>query len=378
MEEYIKIFDCFEKIETTREYSGYFYSVSEAILIAILGSFCKLQTAFEIWKWASSERVKIFLKQVFKVRYVPSYPWFLELLSIIKPESMNECFVKWVKQFLPESMLKNLTVSFDGKTIRSTKNMKNYESALHIVSAQICELGITLAQRAVEGKTNEIPTVQALMGLLDIKGAIVVADALNCQKETANQIVSQGADYLLSVKDNQKNLKKDIEDYIQDKKLRKLMRTAKTKDFKSDRTEVRKAFVTYKIDWLYDRSKWKNVCCIGAINTQFKTKSHVSNEWHYYISSKNLTAKELLKHARSEWAVESMHWLLDVHYREDFCRIANKNVQKNLNMMRKFAINCIRNFKNSTGSKKSFSDLMFDCLLDCNNILNFFPKRLQT
>jgi predicted transposase YbfD/YdcC len=161
---------------------------------------------------------------------------------------------------------------------------------------------------------------------LDIKGSIVVADALNCQKETAKQINYQGGDYLLSVKDNQKNLKKDIEDYVQDTILRSSMKTANAVEKNGGREKVRHAFVTNNINWLYDKHKWSNLTCIGAINTKFTTKTNTTNEWHYHISSRNLSAEELLKHARLEWRVESMHWLLDVHYREDFCKIRNKNV----------------------------------------------------
>lgn len=119
-----------------------------------------------------------------------------------------------------------LTISLDGKAVRSTAQMEHYESPLHIISAHLSGLSITLAQRSVDGKSNEIPAVQALLKEMNIKGIIIVADALNCQKETAEIIVDGEADYLLSVKDNHPNLKRDIENYIHDGDLQSNMETA--------------------------------------------------------------------------------------------------------------------------------------------------------
>jgi predicted transposase YbfD/YdcC len=113
---------------------------------------------------------------------------------------------------------------------------------------------------------------------------------------------------------------------------------------------------------------WEKLGCIGAVNRQFIGKKGTSDEWHYYISSRSLTAEELLRHARLEWTVETMHWLLDVHFGEDFCRIEDRNVQQNLNIVRKIALNKIKDYKNKTASKRPISKLMFDCLLEPENI----------
>lgn len=135
--------------------------------------------------------------------------------------------------------------------------MEKYKNLLNIVSAQISELGITLAQRSVYGKSNEIPAVQELLKELNINGNIIVADELNCQKETADIIVEDGADYLLCVKDNHPNLKEDIEDYVQDPILQKDIQTASKTEKNRGRIETRTAYVTCDIDWLYQKSDWK-------------------------------------------------------------------------------------------------------------------------
>lgn len=142
----------------------------------------------------------------------------------MKPESLNKCFVRWVESLIPNKS-KNFTVALDGKTIRSTTKKDGYKSPLHIVSAYISELGMTFAQKSVNDKSNEIPAVQELLNELNIKGCMIVADALNCQKETAKIVVKGNGDYLLCVKDNQASLKKDIEDYVQEESIRKEMDT---------------------------------------------------------------------------------------------------------------------------------------------------------
>ena len=279
---------------------------------------------------------------------------------------MNDCFSRWVMSLLPPGK-EGYTISLDGKTVRSTASMERYEDPLHIVSAQISELGLTLGQEAVEGKSNEIPTVQRLLKMLRIKGCVVVADAMHCQKETAAAIINQGGDYLLSVKGNQPDLKNDIEDYVQDQRLRATMKTAKTTEKNRGRIENRTAYVATDIDWM-NKEDWTHLRCIGAINTNFIAKSSTSNEWHYYISSKPLTADALLKHARAEWSVETMHWLLDVHFDEDSCRVQDENVQKVLNIIRKVVLNYFRLFRDKTHSSRPFSSLMLDCLIDPSSI----------
>lgn len=212
------ITEYFEEVELYEEYDGYFCSVPDVITIAILGSICELRNVHQIHQWAASDRVSGFLKEKFGISHVPCYYWILSLLQLIKPESLNRCFSVWVYSFMPEKS-RNMTILLDGKTICSTIKMEKIESPLHIISAQVCELGLTLAQRCTDDKSNEIPAVQELLKELNIKGHLIVADALNCQKETAEIVVKQKADYLLCVKDNHANFKKDIEDFVQDPTL---------------------------------------------------------------------------------------------------------------------------------------------------------------
>ena len=178
----------------------------------------------------------------------------------------------------------------------------------------------------------------------------------------------------MCAKDNQSELKSDIEDYVQDEKLRKGMDCVTKEEKGHGRTEIRTAYTTDDVSWMPGGREWPGLKCIGAIKTHFEYKGKVTEEWHYYISSKALSAEELLHHARMEWGVESMHRLLDVRYREDYFRAQNENLQKNMNMTRKLALNLIRIYKSRNSLKTPLSHIMFDCLMNLPNLLTVLGK----
>ena len=380
--------DALEVLETDREYDGYFCSIKAAVIIVILGSLCDLQSVKKIHAWATTEHVRKFLEETFGIKRIPCYWWLLSLLGIIRPESLNECMKQWVASVVPElaakleaeeneqskQKKKTLTIAIDGKEIRSTGKMKKYDNPLHIISAQIGELGLTLAQRTVATKSNEIPAVPELIKELAIPGCMVVADAMNCQIETAEAIVEAKADYLLSAKGNQQALMNDIAEYVHDTKLRAKMDRVSRTERGHGRKETRRAYTSADVSWQPGGRVWPELKCIGAIHTRFETSKGVTEEWHYYISSKALQAQELLHHAREEWSVESMHWLLDVHFDEDRCRVQSKNVQQNLNMLHKCALNIIRIYKRETQSKLPLNGIMFGALMNPQALLPLLGK----
>lgn len=371
-----ELLESLDDLETKDEYDGYFCSVKDAVIIIILGSLCGLQNVKRIHEWASTEHVRAFLAKEFGIGRMPCYWWLLSLIALVTPESLNLCMKNWVSRTAPGLAEKiereegyskkkaQLTVAIDGKEVRSTERMDKYDSPLHIVSAQIGELGLTLAQEAVGGKSNEIPAVRKLIKSLEISGCIVVADALNCQVGTARAVLDRHADYLLPAKDNQPSLKEDIEEYVSDERLRSRMDTFTARDRGHGRTEVRTAYTTDDVGWRPGGREWPGLKCIGAIHARFESKEGSCDEWHYYISSRKLTAEELARHARKEWSVETMHWLLDVHFREDGCRIQGRNAKQNMNMLRKFALNITRIHKAATSSKSALSGIMFQCLMN--------------
>ena len=377
--EKIYVMDCFDDVETEEVHEGYFYKVSEVIKIIILGCLCGLKNTRQIHQWAASDKVSEFLREKFAIERVPCYYWMLCLLKMVKPESLSACFTRWVHGFMPEYEEekehggRDMTVSFDGKTVRSTGKMKAYKSPLHIVSAQLAELGLTFGQKAAEGKSNEIPAVRELLKDLDVRGCVVVADALNCQTDTAQEIIQGGADYLLCVKKNQKNTYRAIEEYIRDPAHEKETDIISVTEKNHGRTEKRTAYAVSSAKW-FPMEKWPKLACVGAIHREFETKDKKTDEWHYYISSRKMSAEELLRRVRMEWTVETMHWILDVQFDEDKCRVEDNHVQRNLNILRKLAINLVKLFKQNAHSKKPLSHIMFDSLLDPANLLKVIPE----
>jgi len=181
----------------------------------------------------------------------------------------------------------------------------------------------------------------------------------------------------LCAKDNHERTRVAVENAFHDEKNKDKVTQAESHDVKHRRDEKRTAYVipfaAMNVEKLCEEN-WPKLACIGAIHREFETNEKKTDEWHYYISSRELTAEGLLHAARMEWTVETMHWLLDVRFEEDKCRVEDTNVQRNLNMLRKLSLNLIRLFKERTKSKKAFSHIMLDCLLDPYHLMKLIPE----
>jgi len=348
-------------------HDGYWYSISEALIIMVCGMLCSLQTIDDIHEWSQAAPVQNFLRERFWIEKIPCRAQFYNILACVDAEKFNKSFIKWMQGILHDG-LSGKTVAIDGKTICSTGKLTKDGSALHIASAIVSEYGLVIGSQECGGTTTgEITAFRELIGLLDISGAMVVADALHCRKKSAKAVVEAGADYLFCVKDNEPTLRAEIELYFEKESVETFVTTEKN----GGRIEKRTGYVSHDIDWLYEREKWEDITSIGAIHTEFEKAGHKSSEWHYYISSAPLTAQELLKHARLEWGVEAMHWLLDVHFKEDKTRIWDMNVQKLLNIMRKIALNLSKEYKTKTESKIPISKVLKRNLFDLDNFNGF-------
>jgi predicted transposase YbfD/YdcC len=359
----------FEEVETTQKYNGYWYSVKDVIVISILGSLCGLKNMILIVEWAQSVAVTKFLQEKMKIPRVPSYMQYTNIMGIIKSESLNEAMIKWIGSIIDAA---GKTIAIDGKTICSTEKMGTYDKPIHIVSAYISELGITLGQTAADGKGKEIPAFRELLDMLELGGALVVADALNCNKKTCKAIVEAGADYLLCIKRNHAKLCEEIKSCIHDEEKQVRLETAKTVEKNGNRIESRTAYVCNDgIEDLKNAHGWTGLSCFGVIRRQVEMNGKTTDEWNYYISSRQLSPQDFLKNVRYEWGVESMHWLLDVHFDEDHTRAFNDNTQKNLNIIRKIALNLISDFKKLNDSKKPISGVMRSCLFDVDFLDDF-------
>jgi len=358
------------KIKPREEYEGYFYKVSDVIKIMILGLLCCQKTMREIHGWATSKRISSFLSEKLGIKRISCYSHFTNLVGLIDSEELNKIFMEFFRKIVETVVGK--TIAIDGKTVCSTANMGKYKSPLHIASAFVVENGITIGQLASEGKGKEIPCVQELIRLLDVEGATIVTDALHCQKKTAKEILGAGADYVFSVKKNQKELYNDVAGMIDFKQTDKyeLLNSPLEKVTKTEkghgRTDKRTAYVTHEVEWLQTFGKWHGIQSLGAIVTESETR--------YYISSRKLSPLELLVITRNEWAVESMHWQLDVIFNEDRTTLHEENAQKTLNILRKTVLNIVRTYRDRFEPKSNMVSIMRNCLFDDDFLLDFLSK----
>lgn len=366
---------CMSEVGEGSKYQGYFYRIGDILTISVSGMMCGLEKAKYIWEWANEEPVRQFLSEEFKIERIPCYAQYMNILGIIDPEKFNICFIKWVQSILGKD-IEGKTVSIDGKTVCGAGKVSKTGDVLHIASAILSETGIIIGSRDCGTKTGEITAFRELLEMLDVKGAIVVADALHCNKKSADAVVDAGADYLFVVKDNQPNLKNDIELYFAEPPCLPEKHTTVEKN--GGRIERRTAYVSHDIEHIGE--DWGHIRCMGAIHRQFEKDEIRTSEWHYYISSAPLCANELLDRARAEWKVEAMHWLLDVHFEEDKTGIWNMNVQKTMNILRKIVLNLLREYKAITGSKAALSAILRKNLFNIDNLsafLNLLKANVQ-
>jgi predicted transposase YbfD/YdcC len=366
MEQLSALQKCMYEVEAASDFKGYWFRVSDVLSIVVCGMLCGLENMSEIYDWATAKPVRAFLAEQIGIVEIPCKAQFYNIMGRVNAEQFGKSFIKWMQYVIQGGVAGN-TVAIDGKTVCSTDKLTPDGSALHIASAIVSELGLVIGSRECGTKMGEITAFRELVGLLDVAGAVVVADALHCRKKSAQAVVDAGADYLFVVKDNQPTLRENIELYVQEEKLEK----AVAKEKNGGRIETRTAYVSREIDWLESREEWANLACIGAIHTQFEKNDHKSSNWHYYISSAALSAEDLLRHARLEWGVEAMHWLLDVHFDEDKTRVRDMDVQKSLNHLRKITLNLAKQFKSRLGLKTSISGILRRNLFDPNHLIAF-------
>jgi predicted transposase YbfD/YdcC len=204
-----------------------------------------------------------------------------------------------------------------------------------------------------------------MLEYLDIKGKIITADAMHCQKETCKKIINKKGDYAFGLKENQKSFYEDIELFFNDEQNRENIEIFKAPIEKSHgRTELRICSKIKDISWLGNMRDWSGLKTIFSIRRICSDKYKTTDETNYYITSLSEPPEKLLKIVREHWKIESLHWMLDVLFSEDDCRLQSDEGQQSLNAFRKFAIFLHRNYLKSTGCKRSAKSNMLKCLIN--------------
>lgn len=302
------------------------------------------------------------LKELIGMKSVPSHDTFNRVFQAISPKYFGECLIALscrLREKLPGDV-----IAFDGKTHRGTAS--DGISALHMLNAWSVGNRLVLGQLAVEEKSNEITAIPHLMDILDLKGCIVTADALNCQKDIAAKAKENEADYIFPVKGNHPIFYEEIRTYMDD------MASKRGADFESvekdhGRIEIRRCWQSEDISWYSDYEAWIGLKSFYVVESVREQKGRSETQRRYYISSLPGNAKLAAQSVRRHWDIENaLHWSLDVVFNEDQSRARARNAAKNLGTLRAICLNLLKH----TPGKGSLKGKRFQAALDNNYLLS--------
>jgi predicted transposase YbfD/YdcC len=336
--------EAFAGLEDPRSGPAQRHDLREMILMALCAVLCGADNWVDVAEWAEDN--ESWLRKYLVLEHgTPSHDTFGRVFRILDARSFEACFRQWIGGLI--GVVAGV-VAVDGKTACGSREGSN--SALHMISAYVSASGLCLAQEGTRGKGNEIPAIKALLDTLSLRGCIVTLDAIGCQTEIARKILDRGGDYLLAVKDNQGRLADALREFFALGEaagfgsLPISQHTSLEKDH--GRIETRHARWVSQLSWLDKsiRAHWPKLAGIGMIERHRDINGAVSMERAYYIGSKAIASAEIFaKAARSHWGIEnSLHWVLDVTFREDDCRVRKGHAPQNLSALRKFALALLR------------------------------------
>ena len=284
----------------------------------------------------------------------------------LKPEAFQKCFQDWITHALQrDGDGPARLIAIDGKTCRRSHDAAHGLGPLHIVSAWASEEGIALGQVATDEKSNEITAIPLLLQQIELADTLVTIDAMGCQKDIARQIVAGGGDFVIAVKDNQPRLREAIAGYFLEHLERDLedlkYRHHETSDAGHGRIDERSYLLTKVPADFALKKEWPQVKAIGySVRVSRDSNGRETDEVRYYILSRYLSGKRFSEAVRGHWGIESMHWVLDVNFREDDSRTRERTLGNNLSWLRRFAVTLLKRHPD----KDSLRGKMISCGLN--------------
>ncbi len=340
----------------------------DIVCITILAVLCGADDFVAVATFARMRRK--WLKQFFKLPSgIPSHDTFGRVLGLIDPKQFSACLVNWTAAL--QTVLSGRVVSIDGKTARGSASKRKGLRALHLVSAWATEAGLTLGQVAVDEKSNEITAIPELLDLLSLKGAIVTIDAMGMQKDIVEKIRVKQADYVIGLKDNQPTLAADMHQLLEEgcrtdfaELTTDLQGTIEKAHGGVEQRDVRVIEIPEDSP---HRKTWKDLRTLAVVLKRTERDGVENFETRHDLSNLPPKAALLSKAIRSHWGIEnSLHWGMDVTFREDHHRLLDRNGVCNLSAIRRFAISILRR---DTTSKIGAKNKRFKAALDPNYIL---------
>lgn len=346
----------FSDLVDSRDNRGLRHTLVDIIVMSIYAVLCG---------YTDAENMAFFMKlqepyfsKMLDLKYgVPSADTLLRVFAIIEPEKFMQMFYQWIRDVLSaiqknnESELQHIAI--DGKAVRAAAVKGG--NIPYIISAYLENYGLSIGQLKVGEKTNEIKEIPKLLKELDITDCVITIDAIGCQKQIAKQIIEQKDHYCLAVKTNQAILYEEIKEYFSyvEKEEAEKLSTYETLEKNHGRIEKRKYWISSDIGYLTGKEKWKNLKTIGKVESIRKMDEKRSFETRYYILDQEMTAEEMSRIVRGHWGIENnLHWVLDVHFREDACKIKAEKAMQNLSLIRKICYNLMKLDKRFDKKKK--------------------------
>lgn len=359
----LSIISHFESLPEPRQSGKVAHKLIDVIIITICAVICGADNWVEVAEFGK-EREKWLRKFLELPNGIPSHDTFGRVFSVISSVEFQKCFSSWIKAVF--CVTKGQVIAIDGKTLRKSHDRSSNKAAIHMVSAWATANRVVLGQVKTAEKSNEITAIPELLNLLEIKGCIVTIDAMGCQKAIAEQIIRQKGDYVLGLKGNQGNLYEDVKLFFEYASLIEFdhINHSYHKEVDGDhgRIETRRVWTVSDLDWLEGKGQWKGLNVIGMVESTREIDDKTSTERRFYIGSIENNAKLLGNSVRVHWGIEnSLHWSLDVTFREDSCRVRKGNAPENLAVVRHLALGLL---KQEQSARTGIKAKRFKCALN--------------
>jgi predicted transposase YbfD/YdcC len=316
----------------------------DVIVIAICGVICGANDWQQVATFARKRHawLETFLELP---NGIPSHDTLERVFDRLDPQTFQACFRQWVEALADTLGLKHIAI--DGKTLRHSGNDLKGWKPLHIVSAWATACQLSLGQVTVDEKSNEITAIPQLLELLDVHGALVTIDAMGCQKEIARQIVAGGGDYVLAVKENQPHLLEDIQAALGEALDNNFAGchgdTYATEDRAHGREERRSYVILVDPAGIRNQEAWEKLRVIGMCTHERVVQGERSDETHYFIGSRVMSARKYGRTLRGHWGIENnLHWQMDVVFGEDANRVQSRHGAENLALVRRLALGLLK------------------------------------
>jgi predicted transposase YbfD/YdcC len=348
--------DCFVLIQDHRSPRTLLHQLSDILTIAVLSVIAGGNgwEDMELYGLSKYDWLSTFLELP---NGIPSPDTFRRIFEKIRPDEFERCFELWVQDVLDD--LVPQLIAIDGKEVRGSYDREAGTKSVHLVSAWSSESQLVLAQTKVSSKSNEITAIPILLDILDIEGSIITIDAMGTQKKIADKIYQANGDYILSLKANHPTLFQDVKTWFESQQTASLLPLPleHTTEAGHHRIEIRKywAFSLSQLPPLHESSQWSGFQTIVAVERIRHLRTKTTHEIQFYLSSLSSNSSQIPRAIRQHWSIEnSLHWVLDVTFNEDACRVRSLHAPHNLALVRRFALNilnCEHTFKGSLKQK---------------------------